>query len=58
MKLPKQAAPVERIASTSAVSHHSGLEASSVESSRVIDDVLKTVGALTPLATAALPFLL
>lgn len=60
MKLPKQAAPVERIATTSAVSQHSGVEASSVEASGLVDDlmwgvekatpILKTLAPLVPLA--------
>ena len=49
MKLPKQAAPVERISTTSAVSKDSGVEASSVEASRVFDDILTATTVATPL---------
>ena len=58
MKLPKQAAPVERIAPTSAVSQHSGVEASSVEASALFDDILRGVETAQPIITTLAPLAL
>ncbi len=57
MKLPKQAAPVERNVSTSAVSN-SGVEASSVEASALFDDILRGVETATPLIATLTPLAL
>ena len=54
MKLPVQAAPVERISTTSSVSQDRSVEASSVEASRTLDDILAVTEALTPIALGAI----